>query len=90
MKIPDNCMSWFDGCNTCTMKEILEPQENGNAEHPRVRYEVDTCTYFMCSPVAMQEASCLEWRQCMVDVDEYNQLQESTLEEKAENEKRPE
>ena len=79
-------MTWFDGCNTCTMKEIVEPQDNGDTTHPRIRYELDACSIMMCSPIAMREAQCLEWRQCMVDIDEYEQIQDSTYMERVERE----
>lgn len=41
--IPQNCTSWFDGCNTCMV-------ENG---------EITGCTRMACAPQDMEEPECL-------------------------------
>ena len=43
--IPENCVSWFDGCNNCMVS-------NGKAA---------ACTKKYCPPEAMEEPKCLKY-----------------------------
>jgi hypothetical protein len=44
LEIPENCVSWFDGCNNCTVGE------NGEL----------ACTRKFCSPEMMMEPKCTQ------------------------------
>jgi putative hemolysin len=45
--IPENCMTWFDGCNNCMVGE------NGELG----------CTRMFCPPEAMQEPKCVKFKE---------------------------
>ena len=65
--IPDDCVKWFDGCNSCSIKKT-----NGVLQD---KSQIE-CTSFMCSPIATQEAKCLEHYQCQVGMEEYEYIQD--------------
>ncbi|MFH1589706.1 MAG: Kazal-type serine protease inhibitor family protein [archaeon] len=46
IEIPDDCISWFDGCNWCGV-------ENG---------AIGMCTERYCEPEAMEEPKCLQFK----------------------------
>ena len=43
--IPKDCISWFDGCNICTVKDG----------------RLGACTRKYCPPEAVQEPECLKY-----------------------------
>ena len=74
-KVPDNCTKWHDGCNHCE----LTRKEEMIGGFKNVRYVLDEnskCSMFMCSPIAWGKPQCLEYQDCMVDIDESTQIEQ--------------
>ena len=74
---PDNCMTWHDGCNWCELTAIETTLPDGK---PYTRYQLDdqsTCSKMMCSPIAWGKPSCTQYRECMVDMEEQQALEDS-------------
>ena len=82
-KIPDNCTKWHDGCNTLTLTKKEEPQIDGSITVSYVFDENSKSTHFMCSPIAWGKPRCLEYRQCMVDIVEDNEIEEMKVKKEA-------